>query len=369
MGLFLEITRKGLIMANIKKAEEYLSNRLEMLSEEKLLLVTKIGKLNIEIEEIDSMVKHIAKDVDTAFEIFSPRQKKNDFAKQEIDKLLSHKEELKEEKKQLSERCAVLDEDIDAIKEALGQSDDENNQIDETDANDVEGNKEENYDDNFFGLKILQQQENERSRIARDIHDSVVQVLTNLVHKCEICSKIIDVDSIRAKLELGIMQKNIRDVINEMRDIIYDLRPMSFDDLGLNVTLESFINDIKSRTNMEVTFKTEGEVSILPNIIQLTVFRIVQECTNNSIKHSQGKKLDILLQYETDVIKLKVSDDGVGIKFNEESADNKQDSHTGFGLNMMKERVSLLNGKIDINTEENKGTIIEVNIPIVQEKM
>ena len=347
-------------MANKVKAEEYLSNRLEMLSEEKLLLVTRIGKLNIEIEEIDSMVKHISQDVDTAFEIFSPRQKKNDFAKQEIDKLLSHKEELKDEKTQLSERCEELSDDINLIKEALGQSDEEDFKSDEID----EGNTEEILEENKFGLKILEQQENERSRIARDIHDSVVQVLTNLVHKCEICSKIIDVDSIRAKLELEIMSKNIRDVISEMRNIIYDLRPMSFDDLGLNITLESFINDVKSRTNMEVTFNIDGEVSVLPNIIQLTIFRIVQECTNNSLKHSQGKKLDILLRYEVDKIYLMVSDDGVGIK--NENEENKQDIHSGFGLDMMKERVSLLNGKIDINAEEGSGTTIEVNIPILQ---
>ena len=350
-------------MANNIKAEAYLTNRLDMLSEEKLLLVTKISKLNIEIEEIDSMIKHISQDVDTAFEIFSPRQKKNDFAKQEIDKLLSHKEELKAEKTQLSERCEELSDDINAIKEALDLSDEEDFQYGENE----EENIEEVLEENKFGLKILEQQENERSRIARDIHDSVVQVLTNLVHKCEICSKIIDVDSIRAKLELEIMSKNIRDVISEMRNIIYDLRPMSFDDLGLNITLESFINDIKSRTNMEVTFNVDGEVNVLSNIIQLTVFRIVQECTNNSLKHSQGKKLDILLRYESDKIYLKVSDDGVGIKNDNETDDNKQDIRSGFGLGMMKERVSLLNGKIDINTEEGNGTIIEVNIPIMQE--
>lgn len=350
-------------MANNIKAEEYLSNRLEMLSEEKLLLVTRISKLNIEIEEIDSMVKHISQDVDTAFEIFSPRQKKNDFAKQEIDKLLAHKEELKDEKTQLTERCTELSDDINAIKEALGQTNEEDFESGENE----EGNTEEAFEDNKFGLKILEQQENERSRIARDIHDSVVQVLTNLVHKCEICSKIIDVDSIRAKLELEIMSKNIRDVISEMRNIIYDLRPMSFDDLGLNITLESFINDIKTRTNMEVTFNIDGEVSVLPNIIQLTIFRIVQECTNNSLKHSQGKKLEVLLRYEAEKIYLKVSDDGVGIKNNSETEDSKQDIRTGFGLDMMKERVSLLNGKIDINADEGSGTIIEVNIPILQE--
>ena len=286
-------------MSDISKAEEYLLKRLEMLSDEKIILVTKVNKLNIEIEQIDAMIKQIAQDVDTAFEIFSPRQKKNDFAKQEIDKLLSHKEELKETVASLTESANELEEDIQAIREALGQPVEINNI-------DIEDEYIESvyYEDTTYGMKILEQQENERSRIARDLHDSVVQVLTNLVHKCEICSKIMDVDGIRAKLELEIMSRNLREAISEMRNIIYDLRPMSFDDLGLNVTLESFINDVKSRTNMEITFNVEGTPNVLPSIMQLTIFRVVQEATNNSIKHSKGKKLDIVFKYDSDNIYL-----------------------------------------------------------------
>lgn len=347
-------------MSDISKAEEYLLKRLEMLSDEKIILVTKVNKLNIEIEQIDAMIKQIAQDVDTAFEIFSPRQKKNDFAKQEIDKLLSHKEELKETVASLTESANELEEDIQAIREALGQP----VEINDIDIED-EYIESVYYEDTTYGMKILEQQENERSRIARDLHDSVVQVLTNLVHKCEICSKIMDVDGIRAKLELEIMSRNLREAISEMRNIIYDLRPMSFDDLGLNVTLESFINDVKSRTNMEITFNVEGTPNVLPSIMQLTIFRVVQEATNNSIKHSKGKKLDIVFKYDSDNIYLYIKDDGIGIE--KESEENKQSLHTGFGLDMMKERVALLNGKIEVLTAEDGGTSIEVIIPILQE--
>lgn len=347
-------------MSDISKAEEYFLKRLEMLSDEKIILVTKVNKLNIEIEQIDAMIKQIAQDVDTAFEIFSPRQKKNDFAKQEIDKLLSHKEELKETVASLTESANELEEDIQAIREALGQP----VEINDIDIED-EYIESVYYEDTTYGMKILEQQENERSRIARDLHDSVVQVLTNLVHKCEICSKIMDVDGIRAKLELEIMSRNLREAISEMRNIIYDLRPMSFDDLGLNVTLESFINDVKSRTNMEITFNVEGTPNVLPSIMQLTIFRVVQEATNNSIKHSKGKKLDIVFKYDSDNIYLNIKDDGIGIE--KESEENKQSLHTGFGLDMMKERVALLNGKIEVLTAEDGGTSIEVIIPILQE--
>lgn len=339
-------------MSEQSKAMKYLQKRLEMLSDEKVIINAKISKINTDIDNIDEMIKQVSKEVDNAFEIFSPRQKKNDFAKQEIDKLLSSKQDLKDSLTILSEQANELEDDIGNIKEALGEPVEEVDlSTDEEDTSDEE---------RMYGIKILEQQENERSRIARDLHDSVVQVLTNMIHKCEMCSKIIDVDSIRAKLELEIMSKNLRDSISEMRNIIYDLRPMSFDDLGLNTTLEGLVNDIKSRTSMEIGFVIEGEKKELSSIVQLTIFRIIQECTNNSLKHSKGKRIDILLKYEDKNIYLKVSDDGVGMGC--ENVDNSK--LTGFGLDMMKERVELLNGNIDISTEEEKGTTIQVNIPV-----
>lgn len=341
-------------MSEYSKAKEYLQKRLETLSDARVILNVEISKINTDIVNIDEMIKQVSKEVDNAFEIFSPRQKKNDFAKQEIDKLLSNKQELKDSLSQLTEQANELDNDINNIKEVLGEptEDEVNLPLNEEDTS---------YEDRMCGIKILEQQENERSRIARDLHDSVVQILTNVIHKCEMCSKIIDVDAIRAKLELEIMSKNLRDSINEIRNIIYDLRPMSFDDLGLNTTLESLVNDIKSRTNMEVGLIIEGERSELSSIVKLTIFRIVQECTNNSLKHSKGKKLDVLLKYQENNIYVKVSDDGVGM-----SCDNVDNSKlTGFGLDMMKERVELLNGTINICTGEENGTTIEVNIPVL----
>lgn len=341
-------------MSEYSKAKEYLQKRLETLSDARVILNVEISKINTDIVNIDEMIKQVSKEVDNAFEIFSPRQKKNDFAKQEIDKLLSNKQELKDSLSQLTEQANELDNDINNIKEVLGEptEDEVNLPLNEEDTS---------YEDRMCGIKILEQQENERSRIARDLHDSVVQILTNVIHKCEMCSKIIDVDAIRAKLELEIMSKNLRDSINEIRNIIYDLRPMSFDDLGLNTTLESLVNDIKSRTNMEVGLIIEGERSEISSIVKLTIFRIVQECTNNSLKHSKGKKLDVSLKYQENNIYVKVSDDGVGM-----SCDNVDNSKlTGFGLDMMKERVELLNGTINICTGEENGTTIEVNIPVL----
>ena len=112
----------GEIEMDITKAESYLYERLEMLSDEKVLLITKLNKIQIEIEETDNMIVAMAEDVDTAFEVFSPRPKKNDFAREGIAKLEKRKDELKLLKKDFAEQLMKLEGDINTIREVLGEA-------------------------------------------------------------------------------------------------------------------------------------------------------------------------------------------------------------------------------------------------------
>ena len=325
------------------------------LSDEKVSLVTKLNKIQIEIEETDIKILGLSQEVDRAFEVFSPRAKKNDFVKNEIDKLTSRKDELKDLFSHTSEHLISIDEDISAIRDALGETAEDGEEVY------VREDSVEYPVEQMYGIQILEQQENERSRIARDLHDSVVQVLTSLVHKCEICTKIVDVDAIRAKLELEIMSKTIRETIDEIRNIIFDLRPMSFDDLGLEVTLERLVKRVNNLTEMNVFLKVEGERRELQTVVQITLFRIVQECVSNSIKHSGGKNIFINLLYDEDMVFLEICDDGKGIE-NHENPSPDERSHTGFGLNMMRERVALLSGEMDIKSKQGEGTSVIIKI-------
>ena len=140
-------------------------------------------------------------------------------------------------------------------------------------------------------LSVLEIQEKERQRIARDLHDSSLQNLTHLVHKIELSSLYIDQDPIKAKLELATVEKNLRKVIEDIRNSIFDLRPMSFDDLGIKETIEKMLLMI----NQDKKFQIETDIEdIRPNIsdskriiILLSIYRIIQECVQNSIKHSK----------------------------------------------------------------------------------
>lgn len=214
-----------------------------------------------------------------------------------------------------------------------------------------------------FGINALESYENERKRIARDLHDSTVQNLTNLMYKTELCTKLIDIDQVRSKLELQTMIRTIKGTIADMRNIIYDLRPMSLDDLGLISTIEKYIYEKKSSHNVNIEFKTnEEKYNVLP-IVNLTIFRIVQEATNNAIKHGKANKILVDLFYDDESISLTVNDNGIG--FNETSQKVSDDKiNCGFGLSIMKERVLLLSGQLSIESNNPKGTKIKVVVPV-----
>ncbi|WFR57503.1 sensor histidine kinase [Anaerocolumna sp. AGMB13025] len=214
-----------------------------------------------------------------------------------------------------------------------------------------------------MGINVLETQENERKRIARDLHDSTVQNLTNMMHKTELCTRLIDIDPVRAKLELQTMINTIKSTINDMRNIIFGLRPMSLDDLGLIATIERYIRDFKKNHEIDISLRVHNEEkSILP-VINLTLFRIVQEASNNAMKHGKANKIVIDLSYDDETIALSISDNGIGFK-KDTYMETKANMFSGYGLSMMKERILLLSGDFNIESSENKGTNILVKVPL-----
>ncbi len=216
------------------------------------------------------------------------------------------------------------------------------------------------------GLHILESHECERNRIAMDLHDSSVQSLTGLVHKTELCIRLMDIDTIRVKLELHTMIDAIKSVISGMREIIYNLRPMSLDNLGLGVTIEAYCHQMKKNHDMEMVFHNMEEEPELPSIYKVTLYRILQEACCNIVKHAKATKTDISLSCENDILKLVIRDNGIGYDTQKVTVPSK--GNYGFGLSMMKERAILLGGTIQIDSVIGEGTAVSVEIPLLQEK-
>ncbi|SKC64053.1 sensor histidine kinase [Maledivibacter halophilus] len=218
----------------------------------------------------------------------------------------------------------------------------------------------------FLGIKIIKAQEEERQRVSKEIHDGPAQTMANIVLKAELCDKLLDMDKERAKNELRLLKEIVRNSLKDIRKIIYDLMPMSLDDLGLIPTIQRLVINFKKETNVKVDFVVNGESHIKESIIQLTIFRIIQEALNNIKKHAKANIVLIKLDIGMDKIYIKIVDDGIGFDVNEKV--NSLDDKNGFGLYSIKERVDLLRGKIDIESKKDKGTKINVSIPLCEEE-
>lgn len=219
----------------------------------------------------------------------------------------------------------------------------------------------------LLGLKIIKAQEEERQRVAREIHDGPAQLMSNVVLKAEICERMIDVDLEKAREELRNLKKIVRNSLQDVRKIIYNLRPMSLDDLGLVPTLQRYVLTYQEESGIAVSFQTRGVDNEIKPVISLTVFRIVQEALNNVTKHARANNISINLEIMSNELKLYIYDDGIG--FNTEKLKMRSDDiSSGFGLISMNERVELLSGEMNIGSEPGKGTRLNILIPFTQEE-
>ncbi|MDK2807641.1 MAG: two-component system, NarL family, sensor histidine kinase DegS [Clostridiales bacterium] len=214
-------------------------------------------------------------------------------------------------------------------------------------------------------LRAMEMQELDRKRISMEIHDTTVQNLTTLVHKVEYATKLLDIDPMRTRLELNTMTEILRDSIEELREIIFDLRPMCLDDLGLVAAIERYIDQIQLESDAikySLHVSAPENENVLP-IVNLMIFRVVQEALVNIRKHAKAKNAEINIVNEKCFIMIEVKDNGVGFTISQ-----IDDKRKNFGISIMKERIKLLSGEIDINSIIGKGTVIKIKVPVVEEE-
>jgi two-component system sensor histidine kinase DegS len=219
--------------------------------------------------------------------------------------------------------------------------------------------------DNFeqrhlLGMRVIKAQEEERRRVARDIHDGPAQTLANVVLRAEICEKLLDSDLDAVRQELRQLKDVVRHSLKDIRQVIYDLRPMTLDDLGLIPTLRRYINEIKERPGTMIEFSVVGKETRLPNHVEVGVFRVVQEALNNIVKHADASAIWVRIEFAPEAINLLVKDNGAG--FDPREAITRQGDH--FGLLSMRERVELLQGTWKLDSNPGQGTKIWVQVPL-----
>lgn len=218
----------------------------------------------------------------------------------------------------------------------------------------------------FIGIKILEAQENERKRIARDIHDGPAQHMANVIMKVDICKMVIQKDLDEGLKELADLKESVKVALKEVRDIIFDLRPMSLDDLGLSQTIQQTVNVISSESNIDIKTRLKPIQTEIEPIIQVAAYRIVQEVFNNIRKHSKAKHAEVKMDFGTKYLMLIITDDGVGFNV-DETLKRVKTKGASYGLIGILDRVKQLQGEIQIKSSEKVGTTYTIKLPINRE--
>ncbi|QTC40464.1 sensor histidine kinase [Bacillus sp. V3] len=210
-----------------------------------------------------------------------------------------------------------------------------------------------------FGLQIIEAQEEERKRLSREIHDGPAQMMANVLMRSDLIDRVYrEKGSDEAIKEIRDLKKMVRSALYEVRRIIYDLRPMALDDLGLIPTLRKYLSTIEEYNHKtSIQFVNIGLDIRLPSKYEVALFRLIQECVQNALKHAESTHIQVKVEIKKDKITVVVKDNGKGF--------DKETQKTGsFGIMGMKERVDLLEGDITIDSKIGAGTVVLIQVPL-----
>ena len=208
--------------------------------------------------------------------------------------------------------------------------------------------------------RLITEREDERKALARELHDQVIQDLLSFNYRLEEIEG--GVESLPVQKDVESVRQGIRNVVSELRQICSDLRPPTIDHHGLSAAIDSLAHEWEDRSNIRIHLEIDPALGRLPETIELSVFRIVQEGLSNIRKHALAKNVRISLQRTPSAsLLVRLEDDGRGLSVPPDLASLSVNKH--FGLVGISERVALLGGIMNIESSKGGGMILQVEIP------
>ncbi|MBM7714174.1 sensor histidine kinase [Siminovitchia sp. FSL H7-0308] len=210
-----------------------------------------------------------------------------------------------------------------------------------------------------FGLRIIEAQEEERKRLSREMHDGPAQLLANVLIRSDLAEKMHKQQGPEQSLqEIRSLKEMIRTALYEVRRIIYDLRPMALDDLGLIPTLNKYLTTVEDyHKGTYIEFVYLGKDIRLPPKYEVALFRLIQESVHNALKHAKAETIQVKVEIQSSKVYVTIKDDGIGFDISETKSGR-------FGMIGMRERVDILDGNLSVHSKPGAGTIITIKIPL-----
>ncbi|MCF0062808.1 histidine kinase [Dyadobacter chenwenxiniae] len=209
---------------------------------------------------------------------------------------------------------------------------------------------------NQFSQQLIASQEIERKRVAAELHDSLGQSLGMVKNKVLILKRDLRIPGAQEK-QVADLETMVTETIQEVRNISYNLRPLHLELLGVSQSIQSLLEDIVESSHMEIESDIKKIDGLLTKENEINVFRIIQECLNNIVKHAQATRARVRIISDTTFIYIRVEDNGIGIA-------SKNVIGKGCGLISIRERLNIMNGQFEILQNIPNGTIVSIKIKI-----
>lgn len=207
---------------------------------------------------------------------------------------------------------------------------------------------------------MIQAQEAERQRLSRQMHDGPAQALSNFILQTEIAMRLFDLDQQKAREELENLKVSATGTFRKVRDFIFELRPMMLDDLGLVPTLKRYVDAWKDQVGADARLMVTGKERRLESYEEVMIFRAIQELLHNAARHSNASSVKVQIDLGDSLIRVSVDDDGKG--FDQANLNEK----SGMGLKVIRDRVEMLNGAMEVDSVIGQGTRISFQLPTLE---
>ncbi|WP_421381496.1 sensor histidine kinase [Bacillus salacetis] len=345
---------------------EQCRNDYESITEELKVIresVYKVIKEGDELERKSRFARKRLSEVSQHFQNFSEEQVREAYEKaHDLQMRLSLNRQtetrLRERRDDLERRIRNLEETIDRAEHLNSQISVVLNYL-SSDLRQMGAALEDAKERHDFGLQIIEAQEEERKKLSREIHDGPAQMLANVLLRSDLIDRVYRENGpMEALGEIKDLKQMVRSALYEVRRIIYDLRPMALDDLGLVPTLTKYLSTIEEyHKSTNIRFVNVGQEKRLPPKYEVALFRLIQESVQNALKHSEATEIQVKLEINKDKVTVIIKDNGKGF-------DTKQKKSGSFGIMGMKERVEILDGEMSIDSKVGSGTLILVQVPL-----
>lgn len=300
-------------------------NEFLTLTDELKDIKERVGTIIDDVDRLENHSRFARKrlsEVSSHFKKYSEEEIRNAYEKahdlqMQLTVIRQEEKQLRERRDELERRLVGLNETIERADHLVGQISVVLNYLN-SDFKMVGEMIEDAKQKQAFGLKIIEAQEEERRKLSREIHDGPAQMLANVMLRSQIIDKVYRESPDQGVKEIHDLRKMVRSALYEVRRIIYDLRPMALDDLGLVPTLKKYLSTIEEYNgDTTISFSFIGSEQRIPSKFEVALFRMVQEAVQNALKHAEAREIVVKLEISRNHVTVIVKDNGKGFDIRE----------------------------------------------------